>query len=115
MHRGLEVRPVGDIQSDRLRVGGTDDAAVEPGDVQPAEPRHVAGQVRERAVAVGVGRRHPGVDARHDLEQRAHGIDDLALRRGSVARKIDDARLREFRAIRPLVLEAANPFERQAG
>ena len=33
--------------------------------------------------------RHLGVDAGHDLQQRANRIDDLALRFGAAARQID--------------------------
>ncbi|MGB6753054.1 MAG: hypothetical protein WBE71_10910 [Xanthobacteraceae bacterium] len=33
--------------------------------------------------------RHLGIDARHDLQQRAHRIDDLALRFGAAASKFD--------------------------
>ena len=64
-------------------------------------------------IAVGLIGRHPRVDARHDLEQGAHGIDDLALCLDPALRQIDDLAAGQFGVLGAGLLEAAHALEHQ--
>jgi len=62
-------------------------------------------------VAVGQIGRHPRVDASQDLEQGAHGTDNLALCLDAALRQIDDLAAGQFGVLGAGLLEAAHAFE----
>ena len=64
-------------------------------------------------IAVGRIERHFGVDARHDLEHGAHGINDLALRLDAAAGQIDHFGVGEFGALGAGSFESAHALDHQ--
>ena len=89
MQRILKMRTIGHVQSDHVGLGRACDAAVGSGDRQAADPGHVAGERGQVLIAVRRLGRHLGIGAGDDLQERAHGIDDLALRFRAATRQID--------------------------
>jgi hypothetical protein len=113
--RILEIRAVRHVQSHGARVSLAFDPAIASSDVHPGKPRNIACQVGECLIAIGLIGRHPRVDARHDLEQGAHGIDDLALRLGPASCQIDDLAAGQFGVLGAGLFEAAHALEHQRG
>ena len=89
MQRILKMRTIGHVQSDDVGLGRAFDAAVGAGDRQAPDPGHVAGERGQVLIAVRRLDRHLGIGAGDDLQERANGIDDLALRFRAATRQID--------------------------
>ena len=85
----LKMRPIRHVQSDHVGLGRACDAAVGAGDRQAANPGHIAGERGQVLIAVRRAGRHLGIGAGDDLQERANGIDDLALRFRAPSRQID--------------------------
>ena len=115
MKRVLKISAVRNVQSDGTRIGRTFYSAVSAGDVDAVEPRDISGQFGKRPIAVGRIERHFRVDARDDLEQGPHGIDDLALRLGATARQIGHSGESEFDTFAAGSFKTAHALEHERG
>jgi hypothetical protein len=58
---------------------------------------------------------HFRIDARHNLEHGAHGINDLALRSGAAARQINHLGVGEFGTVGAGSFQATHAFDHQRG
>ena len=115
MQRVLKIGAVRNIQADNTRVGRTFYSAICAGNVYTVKPRDFAGQFGECPIAVGWIERHFGVDPRDDLEQSAHGVNDLALGFGAAACQIGHSGESEFDAFGTGSFETAKTFEHEGG
>ncbi len=113
MERLLETRTVTQIQSDPARIGRADDPAARASYREPVDPWCIIPQIGEHLAAVKSGGRHFCVTLRHDLEHRAHGIDDFPLRRGATARQIQHLGASELGAVGPGPFETAHTLDHQ--
>jgi hypothetical protein len=86
----LEIRAVGNIQSDDRGVASASHLAIASDDRQHAHPRNVARQIAEDLIALRRVERHFRVDTRRNAQQGTRRIDHLALRGNTATSEIDD-------------------------
>src|SRR5579859_4907933 len=84
------MKPVADVQTDRLCPGRAADAAVGSGDRQRPDPRNIAGEARQILIALARIEWSSRINPRHDLQERTHRQDDLVLCFGAAPGKLDN-------------------------
>lgn len=108
-----EIRTVGNVQAYQTRLVAAFYPAVDADDGHGVNPGHVAGESAQGLIAFRLLLRGFAVNAGDDLQKRAQGIDDTALRFGAAASEIDDLGLGDFDALRACPLQPANALEDQ--
>ena len=88
-HRGLDMRPVRQVDADRGGIGRALDPAVGADDRDAVDPRHAGGEIGQVEIAGGAGREHAHIGARHHLQHRLRGGDDLALALRAAPRQLE--------------------------
>jgi hypothetical protein len=109
----LEIRAVGNVQSNDRGIAPAFHPAIISHDHQHAHPRNVARQVAEDLIALRRVERHFRVDTRRHAQQGARRIDHLALRGDTATSEIDDLAAGKRGAFQAGSFQPAYAFDHQ--